>query len=472
MRGAIIPAHEELSSHTWTRLPADLVCLILEHAANLNPLLALAISLLSKHVYAAIRVSGSLYRSVVIRGRTSLERYAQAIRNDTVRAKGLRNLYICNRVDYEDVEERTQGILMNEGGLLATVSASERSDANLRNIFRCCTYLEYLHIWEPFNLGYPPEMSSIDHLASYPLELLHQVFAEKCNSSLTAEAGSIDFSVFSGIQLQELTISSLATKPSDFDRTAHCQRIGNRNEPGSALDYLTSLHLHWPTLRDTPDDLIMVVSYIRSAQALRFFSKNTSTEADSSSIDPIVFANARNRDAPPSKSHSSPTTGADMPSLIAGATDPYLVLSHATRSSQPRNATLLDSLLTLNSLEQVRLTRPSPTGLVSGTIVLLQKMPRLKMLIIELGWYIDDATLAALVQLERQYDSASKMFMHRLGGEELLPPPKLVILGKGRGHKRWNGGWLQWDDTLALLEFKSRIGIGTATLEHGDRKML
>jgi hypothetical protein len=263
-------------------------------------------------------------------------------------------------------------------------------------------------------------------LAPYPLELVHKAFS--------ANLG--DPGAKSNIFIKELTISSLAIRPSDFDRLRHSHSTlppGSKDETtASALDELESLHLHWPTLslkdREQPpaDNPVPVLSTSSLGANAEFHPDTSSSHippaqqgTTTARIENGFFAHTRNQDA-----------------RSAGDT-------HCE--------TLLEALLTLPNLRRLRLTRPSPTGLVSGTRTLLEQAPKLDVLFIELGWYIDNKPLQYLKSLEEGYRSPSAPGR-----------PRLILIGKERDRKRWNGGWLQWDEDTALHEFHQRTG-GTDT---------
>lgn len=152
---------------------------------------------------------------------------------------------------------------------------------------------------------------------------------------------------------------------------------------------------------------------------------------------------------------------------------------------------ILSALCTLPKLTHLRLTRPSPNGLVQGVSELLTlrdgNPAGLQLIILELGWYIEGAVLQALGELEdaelraasesipsspfASQDSSSNTLAARMPPFESFtasgwPPDvraraRLRLLGRDRERKISKVGWLQWDESAGVAEWQERVAGGT-----------
>lgn len=194
MKAIHIPAYgDQLSQGVWSRLPSELAIAILRVAAKLSPRTARKLRFLSRE-YKDLLDSFAFDTTVLVRDRTRLIELAYDIHGGRVRPEALTNLYVSNKFDsshtegdkeqvlYRDrhtgprekrrigfhwsdydpekSEELDLSWLYQETPEALDSPASEESikdlpAAALIYIFRRCINLQYLHVWEPFTLGYP-----------------------------------------------------------------------------------------------------------------------------------------------------------------------------------------------------------------------------------------------------------------------------------------------------------------------------
>ena len=252
----------------------------------------------------------------------------------------------------------------------------------------------------------------MEHLASYPVELMHSAFAQT-QTNRQRQRQCIP-------QVRELTISSLAIQAAHFDRFLSCQPNPDGGGEVSALDALESLHLHWATLGGASGG---------EAGAAKASAAASLVRVGSTSLLPSVPTH----DPGGSSNSSSQARRLDT-----------AFFAHTRHSGA--SSTLAECLQTLPRLSHLRLTRPAPSGLVEGVALLLSSRHPLR-ITCELGWYMEQQTVDSLIAVAHEFH------------------PRLVLVGKA-SHGENNsaaaaasgaGKWLQWDEASALRDFETRV---------------
>ena len=118
---------------------------------------------------------------------------------------------------------------------------------------------------------------------------------------------------------------------------------------------------------------------------------------------------------------------------------------------------LVDTLSSLPKLAHLRLSRPSPNGLLQGMQQWLclqdPSLPesqhgfKFHRIVVELGLYLEQSLIHDLERLESQSRICSRYQAYQ----------RLVLLAKSNDRSRFTGQWLQFDQAVSWQEWKDRL---------------